>query len=311
MSKDYLLAIDCGTQSVRALIFDLHGHLVDKAQVEIDSYQSPQPGWVENDPEQFWATLCQACQRLWANTRVPKSALAGVCITTQRATVINLDEHGQPVRPAIVWLDQRRADVDPKLAWWWEVALRAVRMRDTVRYFAREAEANWIAQHQPALWARTDKYLLLSGYLNWRFTGRFVDSVASQVGYIPSTTGAGAGPTPGTGSGRCLPLRRDMLPELVPAGARLGTRERRGRARHRASPKACRLIAGAADKACEVIGAGCLTPESRLPLLRHRRDHQCQHAALPRSHALHPALPGRDPRNATTPKSRSPAASGW
>ena len=89
------------------------------------------------------------------------------------------------MRPAIVWLDQRRADVDPKLAWWWEVALRAVRMRSTVRYFSREAEANWIAQHQPSLWARTGKYLLLSGYLNYRLTGRFVDSVASQVGYIP------------------------------------------------------------------------------------------------------------------------------
>ena len=44
MSNDYILAIDNGTQSVRALIFDLHGHLVDKAQVEIDSYQAPQPG---------------------------------------------------------------------------------------------------------------------------------------------------------------------------------------------------------------------------------------------------------------------------
>jgi hypothetical protein len=81
--------------------------------------------------------------------------LRGLVVTTQRATVINLDARGEPLRPAIVWLDQRRSDADPKLAWWWELALRAVRMRDTVRYFAREAEANWIAQHQPALWART------------------------------------------------------------------------------------------------------------------------------------------------------------
>jgi sugar (pentulose or hexulose) kinase len=63
MSNDYILAIDNGTQSVRALIFDLQGHLVDKAQVEIDSYQAPQPGWVENDPEEFWRALSLACQR--------------------------------------------------------------------------------------------------------------------------------------------------------------------------------------------------------------------------------------------------------
>ena len=86
MSKTYILAIDNGTQSVRALLFDLHGNLVDKSQVAIDTYQPPQPGWVENDPEAFWQSLCQACQHLWANTNVPKSSVAGVVITTQRGT---------------------------------------------------------------------------------------------------------------------------------------------------------------------------------------------------------------------------------
>lgn len=260
MSNDYLLAIDNGTQSVRALIFDLHGHLVDKAQVDITSYQSPQPGWVENDPEEFWAALCTACHRLWANTRVPKSAIRGVVITTQRGTVINLDDDGRPLRPAIVWLDQRRADADPKLAVWWEFALHAIGMRDTIRYFAREAEANWIAQHQPAIWARTDKFLLLSGYLNYRFTGRFVDSVASQVGYVPFDYKRGRWAAAWDWKWQCLPIRRDMLPELVPAGTRLGGVSAAA-ARDTGIPEGLPLIAGAADKACEVLGAGCLTPE--------------------------------------------------
>ncbi|MDP2823159.1 MAG: FGGY family carbohydrate kinase, partial [Sulfuritalea sp.] len=216
MSNDYLLAIDNGTQSVRALIFDLHGHLVDKAQVDIASYQSPQPGWMENDPEEFWRALCQACQRLWANTQVPKTSIRGVVITTQRATVVNLDSHGQPLRPAIVWLDQRRADTRPNFSWWWELAFRAIGMRDTIRFFAREAEANWIAQHQPAIWARTDKYLLLSGYLNYRFTGRFADSVASQVGYIPFHYRRGRWASPWNWKCQCLPVKRPMLPEQVP-----------------------------------------------------------------------------------------------
>ncbi len=260
MSNDYLLAIDCGTQSVRALIFDLQGHLVDKAQVEIDSYQAPQPGWVENDPGEFWRALSLACQHLWANTSVPKTALRGLVVTTQRATVINLDARGEALRPAIVWLDQRRADANPKLAWWWELALRAVRMRDTVRYFAREAEANWIAQHQPALWARTEKYLLLSGYLNWRFTGHFVDSAASQVGYIPFDYRRGRWAHSWNWKWQCLPIRRGMLPELLAAGARLGT-VHAAAARDTGIPEGLPVIAGAADKACEVIGAGCLTPD--------------------------------------------------
>jgi sugar (pentulose or hexulose) kinase len=261
MSSNYLLAIDCGTQSVRALVFDLGGHLVDKAQVALDSYATPEPGWVEGDPEDFWRALCQACQHLWANTSVPKSAIRGVVLTTQRATVVNLDVQGRPLRPAIVWLDQRRSDADPKLAPWWEIALRAVNMRDTIRYFAREAEANWIAQHQPELWARTDKYLLLSGYLNWRFSGRFADSVASQVGYIPFDYKRGRWAHPWNWKWQVLPVRRDMLPELVPAGARLGTVSAAA-ARDTGIPEGLPLIAGAADKACEVLGAGCLTPES-------------------------------------------------
>ncbi|MDP3655290.1 MAG: FGGY-family carbohydrate kinase [Rhodoferax sp.] len=260
MPKTYILAIDNGTQSVRALLFDLHGNLVDKSQVHIDSYQSPQPGWVENDPEAFWQSLCQACQHLWANTNVPKSAIAGVVITTQRGTTIALDKAGKPLRPAILWLDQRRADAPPKLKWWWEAAFKLIGMRDTVRHFQKEAEANWIAQHQPDIWAKTDKYLLLSGYLNYRFTGRFVDSVASQVGYVPFDYKKGCWAAASDWKWQSMPITPRMLPELVPAGTiigQVGTLV----ALETGIPEGLPVIAGAADKACEVIGAGCLTPE--------------------------------------------------
>jgi sugar (pentulose or hexulose) kinase len=260
MSKTYLLAIDSGTQSVRALLFDLQGNLVDKAQVTITSYQSPQPGWMENDPEAFWQALCDACQHLWAVTTVPKSAIAGVVITTQRGTTIALDKDGQPLRPAMIWLDQRRADQLPKLAWWWDAAFRAIGMRETVRFFQREAEANWIAQHQPELWAKTDKYLLLSGYLNYRFTGRFADSVASQVGYIPFDYKKGCWAPKHDWKWQAMPITAAMLPELVPAGALIGQVSAQA-ARATGIPQGLSVIAGAADKACEVIGAGCLTPE--------------------------------------------------
>ncbi|MDD5334795.1 MAG: FGGY-family carbohydrate kinase [Rhodoferax sp.] len=260
MSKTYLLAIDNGTQSVRALLFDLNGNLVDKAQVAIDSYQSPEPGWMENDPQLFWQYLCQACQRLWATTAVPKSAIAGMVITTQRGTTIALDRQGGPLRPAMIWLDQRRADKIPPLAWWWDAAFRAIGMRQTVRFFQHEAEANWIAQHQPELWARTDKFLLLSGYLNYRFTGRFVDSVAAQVGYLPFDYKKGCWAARHDWKWQALPITAAMLPELVPAGTLIGQVSAQAAA-DSGIPQGLPVIAGAADKACEVIGAGCLTPD--------------------------------------------------
>jgi sugar (pentulose or hexulose) kinase len=260
MRKTYLLAIDNGTQSVRALLFDLNGNLVDKAQINIDSYQSPEPGWMENDPDAFWQSLCQACQQLWAHTTVPRSAIAGVVITTQRGTTIALDKQGQPLRPAMIWLDQRRADQTPKLAWWWDATFRAIGMRDTVDHFQKEAEANWIAQHQPDIWAKADKYLLLSGYLHYRLAGRFVDSVASQVGYVPFDYKKGCWAAAHDWKWQALPITAAMLPELVPAGTIIGQVSAQA-ALDTGIPEGLAVIAGAADKACEVIGAGCLTPE--------------------------------------------------
>ena len=260
MKPTYLLAIDNGTQSVRALLFDLQGNLVDKAQVMITSYQSPHPGWTENAPDAFWQSMCQACQQLWATSRVPRSAIAGVVVTTQRGSTIALDKDGQALRPAMIWLDQRRADRLPPLAWWWKAAFRAIGMRETVRFFQQEAEANWIAQHQPDLWARTDKYLLLSGYLNYRLTGRFVDSVASQVGYLPFDYRRGCWAAPGDWKWQAMTVRPAMLPELATAGSVIG-QVGAAAARDSGIPQGLPVLAGAADKACEVLGAGCMTPE--------------------------------------------------
>ena len=98
MSAEQLLAIDHGTQSVRALIFDLRGNLLAKSQVPIQAHFTTHPGWAAQDPQVFWNALCRACQALWSMPGVEKSALVGASLTTQRSTIINLDEHGQPVR---------------------------------------------------------------------------------------------------------------------------------------------------------------------------------------------------------------------
>ncbi|HJV54011.1 MAG TPA: FGGY family carbohydrate kinase, partial [Noviherbaspirillum sp.] len=115
MPDDYILAIDNGTQSVRALLFDLHGRIVARSQVHLHAYFSAHPGWVEHEAEAYWQALCTACQRLWAENAIRKEAIKGVAVTTQRGTVISLDKNGQPLRPAIVWLDQRRTTEVPPI----------------------------------------------------------------------------------------------------------------------------------------------------------------------------------------------------
>ncbi|HAF48464.1 MAG TPA: carbohydrate kinase, partial [Anaerolineaceae bacterium] len=85
MPGETILAIDNGTQSVRALIFDLRGNLIAKKRVPIQPYFSKKPGWAEQDPAVFWDSVCQACQALWMMDGVDKSSIVGVGLTTQRS----------------------------------------------------------------------------------------------------------------------------------------------------------------------------------------------------------------------------------
>ena len=123
-NNNYIFAIDNGTQSVRALIFDLEGNLLGKGKEEIEPYFSTQPGFAEQHPEYFWDALGRACDKLWSSTEVKPEQIRGVALTTQRGTVINLDKDCKPLRPAIIWLDQRHADATKPLGGFWGVALK-------------------------------------------------------------------------------------------------------------------------------------------------------------------------------------------
>ncbi len=258
MPKDYILALDNGTQSVRALLFDAEGNLAAKSRIPIEPYVSPQPGWAEHDPDYFWKALCAACQQLWTLTDIPKDAIAGVVLTTQRATMINLDKYGKPLRPAIIWLDQRRASNQPRIGGRWGLLFRLARVSQTVAFFQAEAEANWIAQHQPGIWEKTHKFLLLSGYLTYRLTGRFVDSIGSQVGYIPFDSKTMHWAAPDDWKWLAIAaMTPDRLPDLVPPGTPIGIITSEAAAAT-GIPAGTPFIAAAADKACEVLGAGSM-----------------------------------------------------
>lgn len=259
MSTEHILAIDCGTQSVRALLFDLRGDVVHKVRVPIQPYFSERPAWAEQHPAYFWDNLCTACQRLWRESSVPRESVAGVALTTQRATMVNVDRQGEPLRPAILWLDQRRTEGLPPVGGLWGLAFRLSGMSDTVAYLQAEAEANWIRTFQPEIWERTHKYLFLSGYLTYRLVGRFVDSVGCQVGYVPFDYKRLAWSKKWDWKWQAVPMDERMLPDLIPPTQPLGQITRQA-AEETGIPVGLPLLAAAADKACEVVGAGCLEP---------------------------------------------------
>ncbi|NOZ79570.1 MAG: carbohydrate kinase [Acidobacteria bacterium] len=258
--RQHILAIDNGTQSVRALLFDLAGTLVAGARVPLEAYVSPEPGWAEQDPEYYWRSLCAACRELWRTSPVGADSVAGVALTTQRNTVISIGEDERPLRPAIVWLDQRRTEGLPPVRGGWGLLLRLVGMAETAAYFKAEAESNWIRTHQPEIWERTAKLVFLSGYLTHRLVGAWRDSLACQVGYLPFDYKKQRWAGPHDWRWEATGIRPGMLPELVQPAEPLGEITASA-SKATGIPAGLPLIAAAADKACEVLGSGALEPE--------------------------------------------------
>lgn len=259
----YILTIDNGTQSVRALIFDLKGNLLAKSKIEFEPYFSDKPGWAEQKVESFWQNLALCCQQLWQQADVIKhnyqKKISAVSLTTQRGSVINLDKYNKPLRPCILWLDQRLANLNKKMPWYWSAAFKCIRQSKAIDYFRQKAQINWIKQNQADIWHKTDKYLLLSGYLTHKLTGEFKDSIGSIVGYLPFDYKKQQWANKKDWKWHALDIKPSMLPELVKPGELLGLINKQASDVTGIS-QGTKLIAAASDKACEVLGSGCFEP---------------------------------------------------
>ncbi len=254
----WVLSLDCGTQSVRALIFDIKGTLVAKTKIALQPYFSDKPDWAEQDPEYFWRQLCEACNQLWKLQPSAKANLIGVTLTTQRNTVIHVDKDGEPLRPAIVWLDKRKTENLPSLGII-RYLFKAMGLNEVIHNYRTNAESNWVSQHQPEIWENTHKQLLLSGYLNFKLCGKFIDSAASQVGYLPFNYKKKVWASSWDWKWSLQALTKEKLPEIVPACSIMGTITKDA-AEQTGIPDGLPLVAAAGDKACETLGSGCIHP---------------------------------------------------
>ncbi len=261
MSAPLVVSIDVGTQSIRALVFDPSGALLDKSHVALDGYTHPQAGWMEHEAEGFYASVCTALKRLWEQGIVDPTNVKGVVLTTQRATIVPLDGARQPLRPAIIWPDQRRAELRNRRPFSWRVLFRMLGLKPTIDALERDCEINWLRQNEPELWAATRHYLLLSGYLNFKLTGQICDSVGNQVGFIPFDYKTQAWCKPSDWKWHAMPVAPEQLPTLYPIGAVMGTIGK-DVAVDTGLSIGTQVIAGAADKACEVLGSGCTDPKT-------------------------------------------------
>ncbi|MCZ2355789.1 MAG: glycerol kinase GlpK [Bacteroidia bacterium] len=110
MNSTYILALDEGTSSARALVFDLEGRVLGLGRRSFElSY--PQPGWVEQDPEEIWEAQMAAAQEALHSAGILSTQLNSIGITNQRETTVIWDKlSGKPIAPAIVWQDRRTSE---------------------------------------------------------------------------------------------------------------------------------------------------------------------------------------------------------
>jgi len=170
----YLLALDQGTTSSRAIVFDHAGQVVATAQREFRQL-FPQPGWVEHDPQEIWATQLDAARRALEQAGLNANDIAGIGITNQRETTVVWDRAtGKPITNAIVWQDRRTAAACDRLKARGLANLIRRKTGLVVDAYFSATKLEWILRHVPGAKARARKGELAFGtidsWLAWNLT---------------------------------------------------------------------------------------------------------------------------------------------
>ena len=172
--SQYLLAIDQGTTSSRAIVFSAQGLPVTSAQQEFKQY-FPKDGWVEHDGEEIWLTTLKVCREALQNSGLQASEIAAIGITNQRETTLVWDAAtGTPIHPAIVWQDRRTADYCAGLKDKGHEAAVAAKTGLLIDPYFSATKIRWILDTVPGARERAERGELRFGtvdsFLLWRLT---------------------------------------------------------------------------------------------------------------------------------------------
>ncbi|MBE1285174.1 MAG: glycerol kinase GlpK [Rhodobacteraceae bacterium] len=253
----FILAIDQGTTSTRAVLFDEEMTAVSTAQLEFTQH-FPQAGWVEHDPEEIWSTTLQVCRTVMNENGATAQDLAGIGITNQRETTVVWDrETGEPIHNAIVWQDRRTAttcEALRKAGHEAEISHKTGLLLDP--YFSG-TKLKWILDTVPGSRARAARGELLFGtidsFLIWRLTG--------GASHVTDATNAARTLLYDIREGQWSPeicelldIPMQMLPEVKDCAADFGVTEMR------VLGGEVPILGVAGDQQAATIGQACFQP---------------------------------------------------
>ncbi len=255
MATAILLAVDQGTTSTRAVVYDAVGRALGAASRELTQHY-PRPGWVEHDPEEIWASVREVVPRALAQAGVEARRLTAIGLTNQRETVVLWERAGgRPVAPAVVWQDRRTADFcrERRADEPW-IAERTGLVLDP--YFSA-TKVRWLLAQDAALRACAATGELACGtidsYLLWRLTSGRVHATdatnASRTLLLNLRTGAWDEELC-----RYFDVPAALLPEVRPSAADFG-------ATHGLDflPDGLPILGAAGDQQAALFGQCCFT----------------------------------------------------
>jgi glycerol kinase len=257
MSRDYILALDQGTTSSRAILFDREGRPAAIAQQEFEQLY-PQPGWVEHRPDDIWYSQLAAAKRVLTESGVKADQVAAIGITNQRETTIIWNrETGEPIHNAIVWQCRRTSDACDRLRRDGMAPIFQQRTGLVLDAYFSGTKVRWLLDSVPGArqLARAGKLAFgtVDSWLIWKLTG----------GRIHTTDPSNASRTLlyNIESGRwdddllaALDVPREVLPHVAPSSAVIG--ETDAALFGRAIP----ISGNAGDQQAALFGQVCTSP---------------------------------------------------
>ena len=261
MQKKYVIGVDGGTESIRAGVFDLSGNPLAFASVTYPT-NFPIPGWAEQNPEDWWNALGGAVRRAVIDANVGKQEILGICLDTTCCSVVALDGAGNPLRPALIWMDMRSAlQTEQVLA----TADPALQVNSNgggpVSAEWMIPKSLWIQQEEPEIFENAETVCEFQDYLNFHLTGKRVASinnVSVRWHYGPGWGGWARSMVESLGMSELLKKWPAIVLRL---GEEIGGLTSNAAA-HLDLPEGVPVLQGGADAFIGMIGLGVVNPGS-------------------------------------------------
>ena len=252
----YLLCIDAGTTAVKVSLFDERGQMVASSPQEY-SLLTPAEDYVELQAEVYWQSSISGIRDVLAQRNVLPDEILAVGVTSQGETFIPVDQAGEPLRNAIVWLDNRAGAETQAMASDLDLdAFYEITGLPEIIPTWPACKILWVRQHEPGVFARAHKYLLVGDYLLYCLSGRYVTEggVCTSTGYFDIRTGHWWKEMLDL-----IGLRPEKLPDLLGSGEVVGP-VTAGASRETGLSTRTLVVTGTMDQIAGAVGAGNIVP---------------------------------------------------